>query len=174
MDSGTVIGRMPTIQTWKKLYSARRSRAINLIHVSILLPIGPSLLSLATLVGVTAAANKQGGGAGINATVCQLVEEANRFRGKTVRLKALVESDLIEHTTLADESCESHGVSLWIPHDLDDNEDVKTLRKALREQWKPGAAKTRVSGVFTGTFSVEKKKRFLKVWKVEDIRTSGG
>ena len=134
-----------------------------------------ALSSLANLVGVAAAAASQKrGDEAINATVCQLVHDASRFKGKTVRVNALVESDLIEHTTLADESCEAYGVSLWIPHSLDDNGNVKNLRDALKEQWKPGAAKTRVSGVFTGIFSTAGKKRFLKVSKVENIRVSGG
>ena len=127
------------------------------------------LLSLASLLAAAAAANGQREEEGVDATVCQLVHAPNRFNGKTVRVKALVESDMIEHTMLVDESCKSYGVSLWIPHDLDDNSEVKELRKALKEQWKPGAAKTRVLGVFRGTFSIEGKKRFLKVAKAEKI-----
>jgi hypothetical protein len=57
-------------------------------------------------------------------------------------------------------------------HDLDNNGDVKMLRNALKEQWKPGAAKTRVLGVFRGTFSLEGKKRFLKVAKVEKVEVN--
>ena len=135
------------------------------------------VLTIAFLPGIVptaGAVDGQGDDQVVNATVCRLVREPGRFRGKTVRVKALVESDLIEHTMLSDESCQSYGISLWIPHDLDDNADVIALRSVLKEQWKPRAPKTQVSGVFTGTFSVEGKKRFLKVSKIEERRVSGG
>ena len=135
------------------------------------------VLSLIFLTSLVATTEKCYGKAeereAVSGTICQLVHEPNRFKGKTVRVKAIVESDLIEHTMLTDPSCESDGVSLWIPHDLDDNAEVKALRNALKEQWKPGALKTQVSGVFTGSLSAEGKKRFLKVSKIEDIRVSG-
>ena len=57
------------------------------------------------------------------------------------------ENDMIEHTVLIDESCDSIGLSLRIPHDLDDNAGVISLRNTVKEQWKPCAAKTRFLGV---------------------------
>lgn len=135
--------------------------------------LGISLLFLGLFVVAAVADDARSGNQVIDTTVCELTKQPHQFKNKVVRLRSLVESDMIEHTMLVDESCESYGVSLWIPHDLDDNADFKALRNALKEQWKPGAAKTRVFGVFTGTFSLEGKKRFLRAAKVEKVEVSG-
>jgi hypothetical protein len=102
-------------------------------------------------------------------TLCELIAQADRFDKQIVRVRADVESDLIEHTILVDQSCESKGVSLWIPHDKDDEIEVRKLRSALKDQWKSRAKKGRVVAVFTGVFVHEGKKRFLKVSQIADL-----
>jgi hypothetical protein len=103
-------------------------------------------------------------------TVCELMQRPSQFKSKLVRVRAWVQSDLIHNTALVDDSCESKGISLWIPHERDEQSDVRELRAALSHQWKPGEAKTRIAGVFTGIFLREAKKFLLKVSKADGLR----
>ena len=102
-------------------------------------------------------------------TLCELITQADHFNKQIVRVRAAVESDLIEHTILVDKSCKSKGVFLWIPHDKDDEIEIRNLRSALKDQWKPNTKRGRVIGVFTGVFVHEGRKCFLKVSRVTDL-----
>lgn len=126
-------------------------------------------LLLVPLMGAESTTTPEAGRSASDATVCQLVQTPKEFKGRVVRVWAIVESDLIEHTMLIDGSCGSAGIFLWIPHEADNKADFRELRQSLKDRWKPGVAKTRITATFTGTFSLEGKRRFLKAWKVENV-----
>jgi hypothetical protein len=133
-----------------------------------------TVLLLASLITSSAFGRSSRGDKGlVEPTVCGLVEQPKRFANSNVRVKAVVESDLIEHIMLVDTACPAKGVSLWIPHELDDSE-VQTLQAALRAQWTPRrrTTDTQVRAVFTGVFLYEHKKRFFKVSQVEHVEVA--
>ena len=90
-----------------------------------------ALASVATLGAKSGAAKP----AVVETTVCDLVKRSIHFDKADVRVRAIVMSDLIEHTMLVDDECPARGISLWIPHELDDSTDVRALLSELRSQW---------------------------------------
>lgn len=104
----------------------------------------------------------------IETTVCDLVKRSNHFDKANVRVRAIVMS-AIEHTILVDNDCPARGISLWIPHELDDSTDVRALRAQLRSQWAIPPSNTQVSAVFDGTFLREHRKLYLKVLSIDYI-----
>ena len=124
-----------------------------------------ALASVATLGAKSGAATP----AVVETTVCDLVKHATHFDNANVRVRATVMSDLIEHTMLVDNECPARGISLWIPHELDDSTDVRALRSELRSQWAIPPSNTRVSAVFDGTFLREHRKLYLKVVSIDHI-----
>ncbi len=132
-----------------------------------------TVLLLASLVTVGAFGRSRRGNNGlVEPTVCELVEEPKRFANVDVRVKAMVESDLIHHTMLVDTAYPTRSISLWIPHELDDSENVQKLRSELGRQWTERSYETQVTALFTGTFLYERKKRFLKVSRVEHVEAA--
>jgi hypothetical protein len=105
----------------------------------------------------------------VETTVCDLVKRSTHFDKANVRVRATVMSDLIEHTMLVDNECPARGISLWIPHELDDPIDVSALRSELRSQWAIPPSNTRVSAVFDGIFLREHRKLYLKVLSIDHI-----
>jgi hypothetical protein len=119
----------------------------------------------------------------VGTTVCDLVKRSTNFekvnwppagRGWQgtrlhVQVRAIVMSDLIEHTMLVDNDCPASGISLWIPHELDDSTDVRALRSELRSQWAIPPNNTQVSTVFDGTLLREHRKLYLKVLSIDHI-----
>jgi hypothetical protein len=103
-------------------------------------------------------------------TVCDLVKDPSRFENRAVRVRSVVESDLIEHTMLTDTLCKSEGINLWIPHDLDEQADVRELRKLLDERLKSGALKYQVTAAVTGSFLREGKRLYVRATKFEHVR----
>jgi len=110
----------------------------------------------------------------VETNVCDLVKRSNHFDNANVRVRAIVMCDLIEHTMLVDNECPARGISLWIPHELDDSEGVQTQQSGLRAQWTPGrlTTDTQMRGVFTGVFLHERKQRFLKVSQVGHVEVA--
>jgi hypothetical protein len=96
-------------------------------------------------MGAESTTTPEAGRSASDATVRQLVQTPKEFKGRVVRVRAIVETDLIEHTMLIDGS--------WIPHEADNKADFRELRQSLKDQWKLGVAKTRITATFTGTFS---------------------
>ena len=84
-------------------------------------------------------------------------------------MRAIVISDLIEHTMLVDCECPARGISLWIPHALDDFTDVRALDSELRRQWAIPPSNTAISAVFEGTFLREHRKLYLRVSDINHI-----
>ena len=105
----------------------------------------------------------------VETTVCKLVKDSSHFNKANVRVRAIVMSDLIEHTMLVDNECPARGVSLWIPHELDDSTDVRALRSELRSQWAIPPSNRQVSAVFEGTFLREHRKLYLKVSSIDHL-----
>jgi hypothetical protein len=105
----------------------------------------------------------------VETNVCDLVKRSNHFNKANVRVRAVVMSDLIEHTMLVDNECPARGISLWIPHELDDSTDVRALRSELRSQWAIPPSNTQVSAVFDGTFLREHRKLYLKVVSIDHM-----
>ena len=93
------------------------------------------LIALAS-VGTLGAKNFAAKPAVVETTVCDLVKRSTHFDKANVRVRAIIMSDLIEHTALVDNECPGKGISLWIPHELDDSADVRALRSELRSQWR--------------------------------------
>jgi hypothetical protein len=105
----------------------------------------------------------------VETNVCDLVKRSNHFDNANVRVRAVVMSDLIEHTMLVDNECPARGISLWIPHELDDSTDVKALRSELRSQWTTPPSNTQVSAVFDGTFLREDRRLYVKVVSIDHM-----
>jgi hypothetical protein len=124
-----------------------------------------ALASVGTLGAKSGAAKP----AVVETTVCDLVKHSTRFDKANVRVRAIVMSDLIEHTMLIDNECLARGISFWIPHELDDSTDVRALRSELRSQWAIPPSNTQVSAVFDGTFLREHRKLYLKVLTINHI-----
>ena len=124
-----------------------------------------ALASVATLGAKSGAAKP----AVVETTVCDLVKRSIHFDKADVRVRAIVMSDLIEHTMLVDDECPARGISLWIPHELDDSIDVRALRSELRSQWAIPPSNTQVSAVFDGTFLREHRKLYLKIVSIDHI-----
>jgi len=101
--------------------------------------------------------------------VCDLAKRSNHFDKATVRVRAIVMSDLIEHTMLIDNECPANGISLWIPHELDDSADVRTLRSELRRQWAIPPSNKKISAAFEGAFLREHRKLYLRVSGIDQI-----
>ena len=99
----------------------------------------------------------------VETNVCDLVKHPSHFDKSNVRVRAIVISDLIEHTVLADNECPARGISLWIPHERDDSTDVRALRSELRRQWAIPPSSVEINAVFEGTFLHEHRKLYLKV-----------
>jgi|SRR5690242_6467645 len=127
----------------------------------------PTILCLAVISIATCAQETHSVPDPANATVCGLAATPKAFIGNVVRVEAVVKSDLIHHTMLVDDAC-SKGVSLWIPHDLDDNKTVMALRQALRNQWTAPPEST-VRAVAVGTLIREHKALFLKITAIERV-----
>jgi hypothetical protein len=128
-------------------------------------------LFLVALVSVGTLGAKGGAAkpAVLESTVCDLVKRSTHFDKANVRVRAIVMSDLIEHTMLVDNECPARGISLWIPHELDDSTDVRALRSELRSQWAIPPSNTQVSAGFDGTFLREHGKLYLKVLSIDHI-----
>jgi hypothetical protein len=105
----------------------------------------------------------------VETNVCHLVKRSNHFDEAHVRVRAVVMSDLIEHTMLVDNACPAKGISLWIPHELDDSADVKALWSELRRQWAIPPSNAEISAVFEGTFLREHRKLYLRVLGIDQI-----
>ena len=105
----------------------------------------------------------------IETNVCELVKRSKHFDKANVRVRAIIESDLIEHTDIVDNECPARGISLWIPHELDDSADVRALRSELRKQWAIPASNTKISAVFEGRFLREHRKLYFKVFSIDHI-----
>lgn len=128
-------------------------------------------LFLVALASVESLGAKSGAAkpAAVETTVCDLVKRSTHFDKVNVRVRAIVMSDLIEHTILVDNECPARGISLWIPHELDDSTNVRALRSELRSQWAIPPSNTQVSAVFDGTFLREHRKLYLKVLRIDHI-----
>jgi|SRR3954470_23836856 hypothetical protein len=128
-------------------------------------------LFLVTLASVTTLGAKSGLAKPtfVETNVCDLVKRSNHFDKANVLVRAIVMSDLIEHTLLEDNECPARGISLWIPHELDDSTDVRALRSELRSQWAIPPSNSQVSAVFHGTFLREHRKLYLKVLSIDHI-----
>jgi len=110
-------------------------------------------------------------------TICQLVKHPQEFNKKVVRVRALVESDGIEHTVLLDESCESQGVVPWVSRENSEHSDIEKLHDAIFRRGRPGTTGKRITGVFTGTFSWHRRKipsRVLALKSVADLHVQIG
>ena len=105
----------------------------------------------------------------IEMNVCDLVKRSKHFDKANVRVRAVVMSDLIERTALVDNECPAKGISLWIPHELDDSADVRELDSELRRQWTTPPSNAEISAVFEGTFLREHRKLYLKVLRIDHI-----
>ena len=105
----------------------------------------------------------------VETNVCDLVKHPSHFDKANVRVKAIVMSDLIEHTMLVDNGCPGTAVSLWIPHELDDSTDVRALRSELCGQWAIPPSNAQINAVFEGTFLHEHRKLYLKVLGIHHI-----
>lgn len=128
-------------------------------------------LFLLTLGSVTILGARSGSAkpAFVETNVCDLVKRSNHFDKANVLVRAIVMTDLIEHTLLEDNECPAKGISLWIPHELDDSTDVRALRSELRSQWAIPPSNSQVSAVFHGTFLREHRKLYLKVLGIDHI-----
>jgi hypothetical protein len=129
-----------------------------------------ALASVGTLGAESGAAEP----AVVETTVCDLVKHSTRFDKANVRVRAIVMSDLIEHTMLVDNECPARGISLWIPHELDESSDVRALRSELRSQWAIRPSNTQVGAVFDGIFLRENRKLYLKVLSIDHILAPNG
>lgn len=105
----------------------------------------------------------------VETNICDLVKHPSHFDKLNIRVKAIVMTDLIEHTDLVDNECPARGISLWIPHELDDSTDVRALRSELRRQWAIPPSNVEISAVFEGTFLHEHRKLYLNVLRIDHI-----
>jgi len=126
------------------------------------------LIALAS-VGTLGAKNFAAKPAVVETTVCDLVKRSTHFDKANVRVRAIIMSDLIEHTALVDNECPGKGISLWIPHELDDSADVRALRSELRSQWAIPPSGKQVSAGFDGIFLREHRKFYFKVSSIDHI-----
>jgi hypothetical protein len=139
--------------------------------VKTVLPLFLVAVASVTILGANSSMAKR---AVAEATVCDLVKRSNHFDKRNVRVEAVVMSDLIEHTMLVDNECPARGISLWIPHELDNSMDVRALRSELRGQWTIPPSNTQISAVFDGTFLREHRKLYLKVSSIDHINVAPG
>jgi hypothetical protein len=97
--------------------------------------------------------------------VCGISTNSARFHQKAVTLKAMVLSDLIEHTFLVSAQCPSDTVSLSLDPAA---EGAEAFKRALVD----GMPNVKVLATFTGTFQWrpgETPARVLNVTAVRDL-----
>jgi hypothetical protein len=110
----------------------------------------------------------------INATVCEVVEDALRFVGKRVRFSAKFQSDGIEHTVLKDPNC-SRGIEPLVPDEVEQHPDIQALDRALGQGMR-GTMDKHIVATFTGRFVVRDSHsglRFvLNIERVDDFKVT--
>jgi hypothetical protein len=117
-------------------------------------------------------AQQQGHSSGTEPIVtmfCEIVLHGERFDGRTVRFRASVVSDGIDHTALADPKCGTRTIIPRISEEASDRTDIQKFRDAVFLEKPRGTAFKQVSATFTGTFTVDGKVRVLQVEKVEEL-----
>jgi hypothetical protein len=109
--------------------------------------------------------------------LCTLITHPKQFNKKRVRVRAQVESAVIEGGTwLEDASCkEGGGVEVFVPDPIRDHPaehpDLKALDDAIRLQGNIGTVGKKITATFTGEFTYHSKrpKRILTLEKVENL-----
>ena len=102
-------------------------------------------------------------------TFCEIVRYSDRFDGRSVRFRASVVSDGIDHTALADPKCGPRTIIPRISEEASDRADIQQFRDAVFLQKPRGTAFKHVSATFTGTFTWDGKVRVLQVEKIEAL-----
>jgi len=122
------------------------------------------LLPVLLLVGLSS------GQTAVQTSVCELAQQSKKFAQTTVRIRATVQTDFIEHTMIVDRNCPKIAASLWIPHELDNTKGVEQLRAVLRRQWMDSTSKIPgVDAEMTGDFIVEGKRRYFRVRSIDSV-----
>lgn len=110
----------------------------------------------------------------INATVCEVVEDALPFVGKRVRFFAKFQSDGIEHSVLMDPNC-VRSIEPLVPDEVEQHPDIQALDRALGQGIR-GAMDKRIVATFTGRFVVRDSQsglRFvLNIERVDDLKVT--
>ena len=111
-----------------------------------------------------------------NVDLCALIAHPGQFNQKRVRVRAQVESAVIEGGTwLEDASCKAGGVELSVPDSIrnhpEEHPDFKALDDAIRLEGNIGTVGKKVTATFTGEFARHFKspKRVLVLEKVENL-----
>jgi len=108
----------------------------------------------------------------VDATVCDLFSKAKEFNGKSVRVRATVDSDGIENTLLRDETCPQGGIGLWTPEDVEHRKwTARALKDAIFRMGLRGTDKNKtINGTFLGTFSLKDGPEFPeRVLRLDDV-----
>lgn len=64
-------------------------------------------------------------------SLCELEEQGARFHGQTIRVKALYESDLLEHSGLFDPSCPGVEMPLYYESGPTAHRSIRNFQRAL-------------------------------------------
>lgn len=108
----------------------------------------------------------------VDTDICDLAAHPKDFENRTVRVRARVVSS-VEGAALFANSCESHGVALWVPKDARENPDQRALDNAVFRQGYVGTVGKRITATFTGQFlwrPWKHPRRVLMAQKVDDLR----
>jgi hypothetical protein len=109
----------------------------------------------------------------INATICEIVEDALRFVGNRVRFSAKFQSDGIEHSVLTDPYC-GRGIEPFVPDEVEQHPDIQALDYALDKGMR-GTMDKRIVATFTGRFvlrdSDSSRLRFvLNIERIDELK----
>jgi hypothetical protein len=108
----------------------------------------------------------------IETDLCKIVAHSNQFNKKRVRLKATVESAIIEGGTwLHSDACPAAAIELSVPESIRENPAYEALDNAIRHQGNIGTVGKKITAIFTGefTFHFKRPKHVLTLEKIEDL-----
>ena len=108
--------------------------------------------------------------------LCNLLAHPTEFNNKLVRVRARVESTVIEGGTwLEGAACTPNGVELVVPDHIrkhpEQHLDFKAFDDAIRLQGNLGTVDKEITATFIGVFTARRKrsKRSLTLEKVENL-----
>jgi hypothetical protein len=102
-------------------------------------------------------------------TVCAVVSSPARFNGHVVRITALIQSDGLHGSWLADRSCDGGIFILW-PESARKNPRVEQLRSTLFRSVPPGTLDKDVRATLIGVFWSQADARLPRAIEIVDVQ----
>ena len=111
----------------------------------------------------------------LDTSVCELVNDSQKFDGKAVRFPARFQSDGIHSSVLTESGC-SRGIIPFFPDEIEHHPDIEALDVALAKGMR-GTMDKRIVGTFTGKFIIKKDRSSrpllaLEISKFENLQVS--